>query len=127
MWLTTASPLRVAQWGVHAVAQWRKGDTWEVRVDVALHNDGPKAPQAKVRHQLLDPNGRVVARHEGRCQGQVLTVRKPLLWDIYQGHVYQVVTEVVVGGKVVDRVSTPTAFRTFRFDAETGFGSMVAT
>ena len=121
VWLTTASPLRVAQWGVHAVAQWRKGDTWEVRVDVALHNDGPKAPQAKVRHQLLDPNGRVVARHEGRCQGQVLTVRKPLLWDIYQGHVYQVVTEVVVGGKVVDRVSTPTAFRTFRFDAETGF------
>lgn len=121
VWLTTASPLRVAQWGVHAVAQWRKGDTWEVRVDVALHNDGPKAPQAKVRHQLLDPNGRVVARHEGRCQGQVLTVRKPLLWDIYQGHVYQVVAEVVVGGKVVDRVSTPTAFRTFRFDAETGF------
>ena len=121
VWLTTASPLRVAQWGVHAVAQWRKGDTWEVRVDVALHNDGPKAPQAKVRHQLLDPNGRVVARHEGRCQGQVLTVRKPLLWDIYQGHVYQVVTEVVVGGKVVDRVSTPTAFRTFRFYAETGF------
>lgn len=121
VWLTTASPLRVALWGVHAVAQWRKGDTWEVRVDVALHNDGPKAPQAKVRHQLLDPNGRVVARHEGRCQGQVLTVRKPLLWDIYQGHVYQVVTEVVVGGKVVDRVSTPTAFRTFRFDAETGF------
>lgn len=121
VWLTTASPLRVAQWGVHAVAQWRKGNTWEVRVDVALHNDGPKAPQVKVRHQLLDPNGRVVARHEGRCQGQVLTVRKPLLWDIYQGHVYQVVTEVVVGGKVVDRVFTPTAFRTFRFDAETGF------
>ena len=122
VWLTTASPLRVAQWGVHAVAQWRRGNTWEVKVDVALQNDGPKpTPRTTVRHQLLDPSGRVVARHEGGCQGQVLTVKNPQLWDIYQGHVYQVVTEVVVGGKVVDRVSTPTAFRTFRFDAQTGF------
>ncbi len=121
VWLTTSSPLRVAQWGVHAVPSLRKGNTWEVKVDVALQNDGAKPRQLRLRHQLIAPNGCVVATCEGGAKGQVLVVRKPVLWDIYQGNVYQVVTEVVADGQIVDRVSTPTAFRSFRFDAKTGF------
>ena len=47
VWLTTASPLRVALWGVHAVAQWRKGDTWEGRCGAAQRrSEGPAGESA---------------------------------------------------------------------------------
>lgn len=121
VWLTTCASLHVSQWGVHVTPQLKKGNVWNVKVDVALQDDGQNGQRPKLRHQLIAPDGRVVAKCEGGSLGQTLTVRKPVLWDIYQGNVYQVMTEVVVGEKIVDCVYTPTAFRTFRFDAQTGF------
>ena len=121
VWLTTASPVRVAQWGVHVVpCNWKK-DRWQVKVDVDVQNDGEARRAITVRNQLIAPNGRVVARNEGAPQSQILQVKNPLLWDVYQGNTYQVMTEVIMDGQVVDCVYTPTAFRTFRFDSKTGF------
>lgn len=121
VWLTTASPVRVAQWGVHVVpSNWKK-NRWQVKVDVDVQNDGAQRGAITVRNQLIAPNGRIVARNEGAPQSQFLQVKNPLLWDVYQGNTYQVMTEVIVDGQVVDCVYTPTAFRTFRFDSKTGF------
>lgn len=121
VWLTTCSPIRVAQWGVHAEPSLKKGNTWEVRVDVTLQDDTHQAQRPTYRNLLISPQGKVVAKREGKSPRQLLTVKNPTLWDVFQGNVYQVKTEIIVEGKVVDQVLTPTAFRTFRFDAQTGF------
>ena len=45
--------------------------------------------------------------------------RKP--WSPKHPNIYKVRTQLIADGKVVDEVETVTGFRTFRFDAETGF------
>ena len=65
----------------------------------------------KVRNQVFDAQGRAVG----------LKVRRPHLWSVDDPYIYKVRTQVLVGGKVVDEVWTNTGFRSFRFDAKTGF------
>ncbi len=116
VWLTKVHPVHVKHWGTHVQTEMLmyKGD---VLIDVELEN--PNGVKAQVRHSLLDRQGRVVARSKGLHSK--MEVKRPFSWGIDHPYVYNVRTEVLVGGKVVDTYDTPTAFRRFRFDPETGF------
>ena len=48
-------------------------------------------------------------------------MRQPRLWSLEERNLYMLVTEVKVGGEVVDRYATPFGIRSIRFDAEKGF------
>lgn len=117
VWLVTSSNLHIAQWGIHVVANV-KGD---VSVDVELVNNGQGQYRPVVKNTVYDPQGKIVATKASASLTQKLHVKSPQFWSIESPKVYSVKTEIVVDGKVVDTEITTTGFRSFRFDAKTGF------
>ena len=104
VWFTKTADVHVKHWGVHVVAN----PDGRISVTADVESQGKSY---KVRNQVFDAQGRAVG----------LKVRRPHLWSVDDPYIYKVRTQVLVGGKVVDEVWTNTGFRSFRFDAKTGF------
>ena len=104
VWFTKTADVHVKHWGVHVVAN----PDGRISVTAEVESQGKAY---KVRNQVFDAQGRAVG----------LKVRRPHLWSVDDPYIYKVRTQVLVGGKVVDEVWTNTGFRSFRFDAKTGF------
>ena len=121
VWLTATSPLHIANWGVYVMPTTKNGRTWTVPVTVTLADDSQKGQHPMVRNTLFDSNGKIVAQVANGSTEQEMTVRNPRLWSPDAPNVYSLLTEIVIAGKTVDAVRTTTAFRSFRFDAKTGF------
>jgi beta-galactosidase len=76
-----------------------------------------------------DARGRPVATHrspvslsaEPRTESVGLRVERPTLWSITNPYLYTLRTEILVAGRVVDRVTTPFGVRWFTFDPNGGF------
>ena len=117
VWLTKTAETHVAHWGVYANASVAK-DKGKLAIEVTLENL-TKGTVPIVRNTLLDPNGKVVGTSKGLKS--VINVPKPMLWSCETPNIYTVRTEVIQGGRVVDTYETTTGFRSFKFDAETGF------
>ena len=117
VWLTTTSALHVAHWGVY-VNTTPKG---EVIVEVQVNDERNGGAKPVIRHEITDSDGRVVAKSTGSKTIQKLMVRSPKLWIVNSPNVYQVKTQILVQGKVVDEVMTTTGFRDFKFDPVKGF------
>ena len=113
VWLTKTSPVHVKHWGVFADARVVKGKG-RLGIEVTVEGAAPL-----IQNTLIDPNGKVVGKSKGAKSA--ITVAKPMLWSCEQPNVYKVLTEVTVGGKVVDTYETTCGFRDFKFDAKTGF------
>ena len=112
VWLTKTDPVHVKHWGVFADARVVKGKG-KLNIEVALEGKG------EIQNTLIDPNGKVVGKSKGTKS--TIIVAKPMLWSCEQPNIYKVMTEVTVGGKVVDTYETTCGFRDFKFDAKTGF------
>ena len=112
VWLTKTAPIHVAHWGKNVQTTVAKGKG-KVNIEVTLVGQGA------VENTLIDPNGKVVGRSKGLKSS--IAVSKPMLWSCETPHIYKVRTQVKVGGKVVDTYETTTGFRSFRFDAQSGF------
>lgn len=104
VWFTKTADVHVKHWGVHVVAN----PDGRISVTADVESQGKAY---KVRNQVFDAQGREVG----------LKVRRPHLWSVDDPYIYKVRTQVLVGGKVVDEVWTNIGFRSFRFDAKTGF------
>ena len=122
VWLTVTERLRIAHWGVHVMTEA------DGRMTVSTELDGEGAVGATVRHTVTDAQGRSLASSSARVKAaagakdsQRLRIRRPQLWSPESPYIYKVRTEVIVDGRTVDEVVTVTGFRSFRFDAATGF------
>ena len=104
VWFTKTADVHVKHWGVHVVAN----PDGRISVTADVESQGKAY---KVRNQVFDAQGRAIG----------LKVHRPHLWSVDDPYIYKVRTQVLVGGKVVDEVWTNTGFRSFRFDAKTGF------
>ena len=125
VWLTQTAPVHVRHWGVSVETNAKTG-----QVKVATDVEGA---DCQVLHTVFDAAGRQVAqaktkvlRSQALQQEQSATaahmrVRRPRLWSPSDPYIYNVCTQVLQKGQVVDEVWTVTAFRDFRFDAATGF------
>lgn len=115
VWLTKVNALHIGQWGAQVVTDG-KGN-----VTVRLELCNPKGVHPVVRNTVYDATGRIVAQQENGSTVQKLKVKRPWLWSPSSPYVYTVKSEVIVGKKTVDEVTTTTGFRTYLFDAKTGF------
>ena len=130
VWLVKTHPVHVKQWGTFVRTQVRSGEaTIQIRTEVDNHGKG--AQIARVISTILDPSGTVAGKaatgplsiaegndHTGEHE---VSVNQPALWSPEQRNLYKLVTEVEVGGHVVDRYETPFGIRTVSFDAQKGF------
>lgn len=130
VWLYVADRVHVAPWGVYVSTPEVSATGATVRVRTTILNERDGAQEVTVRSRIVAPDGLPVTvtetqaaieaggRHE--CS-QDLTVASPLLWSPDTPHLYRLLTEVLAGGEVVDRASTPFGIHSLSFDAQEGF------
>ncbi|MDR1738757.1 MAG: DUF4982 domain-containing protein [Candidatus Symbiothrix sp.] len=130
VWLITANPLHIAQWGVFAYPKNVSTKSASLVIETELINDDQPNQTVVVRNELLDNNGKIVAQNEkkisfGKEQTQravaTLTVKNPRLWDLEHPNLYTLKTTVSKNGKTIDQTTTQTGFRQFTFDSDKGF------
>src|SRR5215831_507435 len=132
-WLVKTGPLAVAPDGVFVRGDFKNntpGGPARVRLETRLANAAAASADANVVWTIVGPDGRTVATTRRRARVAatatadvtgVAAVAAPALWSPETPRLYQLVTTVEVGGRAVDRVTTPFGLRTFAFDAARGF------
>lgn len=126
-WLTVTGPVRIPLWGVAVTTQ----DVSVARVTVSVANLGAEAKDASVRVIVRDPRGHVVANGHAPARSVApgvttestldLFVGRPRLWSMDSPNLYTARADVVVGGRVVDTVTTTFGIRTLVWNGTDGF------
>ena len=130
VWLITAGPVHIAQWGVFYRTKSANKDKAILTVETDVENGSNLKSDLIVVQQLLDANGNEVAKTSKKItlpektNGKVtsdLNVSKPLLWSIKTPNLYRLKTTVIQNGKTIDETITIAGIRTFTFDPDRGF------
>ena len=133
VWLVKRAPLAVAPDGVFVYSHFHdnvpKGPA-EVHVQARLLNAGDRAADATVSWEVFAPGGgaagtagtmvRVLGGQTSDVEKRI-RVETPQLWSPEHPHLYTLVTTVLSGGRMVDKIETPFGIRTVGFDADRGF------
>lgn len=133
VWLEKTSPLHITTGGTFVHCKLSDNYTKaHVTIETEVGNDYNHAlPAYSVEHQIIDAAGNVVA--EAKAAGKALLARQkhtsaavcdvvnPALWDTENPNLYNVVTKVILDGKVVDEYTTRTGFREIVLDKDKGF------
>ncbi len=130
VWLTIVNPVHVDQWGTFITTPVVDADNATLAVSTTINNSLDDAVTVDVRTTALSDSGKKLVSKvstvglDGKSSksiNQSLVIEKPVLWDVENPYLYSVLTEVIIGGKVLDEYTTTTGIRTFRFDAKDGF------
>ncbi|HEX3790873.1 MAG TPA: glycoside hydrolase family 2 TIM barrel-domain containing protein [Pseudonocardiaceae bacterium] len=101
-----------------------------VQVDTVVANDGSTPAAARVVTTVTDAAGRVVgtgtvpvsvAAGQSQPATASIQVSRPTLWSTDNPYLYQLRTEIVLAGRVVDTTSTSFGIRYTTFDPAAGF------
>lgn len=130
VWLVKTDRLHVAQWGVQITTPAVSAEKAEVRIGTTVRNEHAQAAAFELVTTILDGAGREVAavrsahNLEHDIETEILQrtiVHKPLLWSVDEPNLYSALTEVRVGGAVVDSCETTFGIRTIEFTRDHGF------
>jgi len=129
VYVVYANPVHINQWGVYTYPEV-KGTAGTLNVEVEIENGLAKKAGVTVLNELVDKNGRVVAKSSQKLSvvanakdkvATKLSVSSPQLWSIDTPNLYTLKTTVLQDGKQIDTTTTQTGFRTFTFDPDKGF------
>ncbi|WP_188555494.1 glycoside hydrolase family 2 TIM barrel-domain containing protein [Edaphobacter dinghuensis] len=127
--VVVTEPLHVVPWGVFVSTSEATDTSASVVVRTRLQNDSASADNATLRTTLLSASGQPVAKEQSQVQvgagsheeaSQTIAVASPALWSPATPTLYRAVTEVIRGGKVVDRVETSFGIRTLSWSVDKG-------
>lgn len=130
VWLTKTSPVHVDEWGTYVTTSEISNDNATLNIVTTVQNSGNNNETVTLKSILNDMDGAVVAETESSVSvvaGQksnishTLNISSPKLWDTENPYLYSLVTEIIKDGKCIDRYTTTTGVRNFKFDAEKGF------
>jgi hypothetical protein len=131
VWLVVTYPLHVTWYGTFVTTPNVSKDSATVNVETEIHNDTAGEKQCSIQTQVLDPDGKPVAKMRTTLRipaGKTITFRQtsekipnPKLW--HPGHpvLYSAHTTVYDGDLAVDTYETPFGIRWFKFTADQGF------
>ena len=129
VWLVATDPVHVPQWGVMVRAE-PVGTDARAAVVIDLKNEADPEAVCQVDMRVVDSDGVQVAEDTatttlaGWNEAQVertLTWHRVRLWSTGTPHLYRLIAEVRVDGRLVDRYEQPFGVRTAVFDAARGF------
>lgn len=130
VWLTKTNPVHVDEWGTYVTTSEISNNNATLNIVTTVQNSGKNNETVTLKSILNDMDGSIVAETESSVSvvaGQksdinhTLNISSPKLWDIENPYLYSLVTEVIKDGKCIDRYTTTTGVRDFKFDAEKGF------
>ena len=130
VWLITTGPVHLAQWGTFVTTPKAEANGAEVKAATTVQNDGTTAASAVLTTILRDPDGREVGRQESTqavAAGKAISFDQTMdlataqLWSCESPRLYHAVSEVRVGGRLVDATETAFGIRTIEFTKDKGF------
>jgi beta-galactosidase len=102
-----------------------------IKIKGLVKNDGQGPADFEVVHSIYDAAQKLMATQRNTIQAganqetafeaDLGAIASPKLWSPEQPYLYQVVSEIIHNGKVVDKQTNPLGFRWFSFNPETGF------
>ena len=130
VWLIVADPMHVAHWGVSVMTPRVSAESATVLMTTLVENESDAEKTVSLRSRIVASDGSTVTTLEGesnigsrsRHQFQLeAVVSHPQLWSPDFPHLYQLETEILLDGKIVDTESTTFGIRSLEFSAEKGF------
>jgi beta-galactosidase len=128
--LIIAEPIHIPQWGV-VVRSTVGGAGAAVSAAIDVANRGEIAADVALRLTWLSPDQKVITVEEPvplsvgpdaqLTMERQTTFPVPLLWSLDRRDLYTLRSELLRGGRVIDRVDTRFGIRTIDFDAQRGF------
>lgn len=118
------------KWGVFHYTDAVGDGRATVRVRSSVTNARPQAQQVLIRQSVLDAEGAVVAAAElpvdllaggSQTVEQQLTVEAAHLWDTEDPYLYTLRSQILAGGREIDRVESSLGVRTIEYDVDRGF------
>jgi beta-galactosidase len=134
VWLVKTDPVHVDQWGTYITTPEVTPERAIVSVQTTVKNSSAKENTIALKTILYDKNGKKVSElYSDQTANdkntyifkQKIEVKKPDLWSVESPALYSAVSQVLVGGKVVDDYKTTFGIRTFKFDVKKDLFSMV--
>lgn len=128
VYLSKSSDVRIAEWGVQAISELKKG-VGNITVNTQIENPGGLNRRFVVRQKIWDANHQLVAQTSkggqtaasGTLVSQQMRISKPHLWSLSSPYLYKMTTELIENGKVLDCDTTTIGIRTAHFDVAKGF------
>lgn len=129
VWLTATAPVSVSHWGTFVTSQLKGNKKAVFTINIDLENKIETSnSNVVIRNTLFDKNGAKKGESQQKIDiaktaksTQNITLSNPRLWSTDSPYLYNVLTEVIMDGEVVDQYTTTTGVRTFKFDPKTGF------
>lgn len=128
--LVKTEPVCIDLYGVYCAPRKLSDDEWQVDFETTVVNTSYNPTTVLAVTKMIDKDGNVFCESKGEvavspCDKKAakysVNVRSPHLWDIDDPYIYDIVTELIVDGKVIDENKTYTGFRTVEYDAQKGF------
>jgi len=129
VWLTVTGPVHVAPWGVFVSVPQANSDTATIAVETQVVNESDLVANLKVDTVLISPSGQQVGQMIRLCSvpsggsqevTQQTQLNQPALWTPDSPQISQVVTYLLDGQRVIDKVTTPYGIRTLAWNAQDG-------
>ena len=128
--LNVTDPVHIARYGTSVVTP--KENVGDVEITSKVQNDGTQAANVVLKHTITEkgkaePLATVsstplsVPAKESKEIKDSLTLKEFKKWDIGQGNLYTITTEVIQNETVVDTYTTDFGFRWYKFDKDNGF------
>lgn len=129
VWFFEKESVRLVTDGIYVSTQ-ESANGYRVIVDTqAIADAGSEGQTVTVKHVILDANRTVCAQseedilvyRESNLSTQKMEIVRPRLWDLENPYLYELTTQLFVGGEMVDEVTQKIGLRKIYFDPNEGF------
>lgn len=129
--LVCTDPVHIDTYGTYVTTPEVNDGKAVVKVVSTVRNASAKDRSVTVRHEVIDPNGKVIVKSDASqspvAAGSTVDISgdfilpNPSLWTPETPEMYTLRTSVRTGGRTVDVYETPFGVRTIEFSNEKGF------
>jgi beta-galactosidase len=127
--VVVTEPVHVAPWGVFVSTTDATDASAGILVRTQVQNESTGGVETTIRTTVRSAGGATVAKDESKLRvgagareeaSQKITVADPKRWSPERPVLYRAVTEVILAGKIVDRVETSFGVRTLAWSVDKG-------
>jgi len=128
--LVIVNPLHIDADGVFVSTPEASATQALMRIETTITNQMDSVENMRLETTVISPEGGKfasietdgnVANSAAKTFEQKILLPHPQLWDLDAPKLYHVVSRVMVGGRLVDQITTVVGVRDAHFDADTGF------
>ncbi|MFI3206027.1 MAG: glycoside hydrolase family 2 TIM barrel-domain containing protein [Clostridia bacterium] len=129
VWLIITDEISVDVWGTYVNPTYIADKKWSVPVETTVWNCSDIYSDIEIKQSVINAQGEIIAfvtdtakvGYGENIVKQEMSISNPEIWDLDTPNLYNLKTEIILDGKIIDDYDTSFGFRTIRYDSETGF------